>query len=854
MDELLQDFLAESAEHLEAAGAQIVAFERDPSDARLIADVFRFVHTIKGTCGFLGLARLAQVAHAAESALGRLRDGAAATPDLVSLILAAVDRIKFILGELERLQQEPEGDDADLIADLTAQTPPKAAAASPAPISAPPVDKAPRPAPPADSPPPAAATGGDTSATRAPDGRRREESIRVAVPAIERIMDLVTELVLTRNQLLDSARGRADETTLGSLQRLSALTSDLQDAAMRTRMQPVGRVFSNLPRLVRELAADLGKKITLTTEGAETEIDRQLVELIRDPLTHIVRNCADHGLETPQERHAAGKSETGSIRVSAGHEAEHVVITIEDDGRGLDVAAIRARIVAQGLADEARAAAMSDEEVCRHIFAPGFTTARAVTNVSGRGVGMDVVRTNIESIGGAVSLSSIAGRGARIDLKIPLTVAIAPALIVRIGGQRFVLPQSAVVEAVSVGDGAEHRLESIHGEKVLRLREMVAPVIDLRAFLGLAARDVEDRPLILLIRVAGLNFGLAVDDVVDVQEIVVKPLGSAFSGFEIYAGQTILGDGDVALILDPAGIARKARLTSPDDHRVSSRAAPFRPPAEFVSFVLFRAGPGAIKAMPMSVIARIEELAPEAIEMCDGRPALRHDGRIIPLVRLGAEAAGAGASHVLLLGVGGELMGLIAEEIIDVLDARIDIQIGGEGPGVIGVAELGDHVVELLDAAHFLQAARPDAFARGVARRFRVLLVDDKPFFRDMLSPVLAAAGYVVSTSHSGRAALALFDRGAEFDAVVTDTDMPDMDGYALARALTRERGRTLPILALAAHASETVSRAAEICGMRGAVGKFDRAGLVAALARLLDASMLTNNSLEERVIREAAA
>ena len=866
MDELLQDFLAESAEHLEAAGAQIVAFERDPSDARLIADVFRFVHTIKGTCGFLGLARLAKVAHAAESSLGRLRDGAAATPELVSLILAAVDRIKFILGELERSQQEPEGDDADLIAELTSQMPPKASAPAPAPAPAPPVAAAPEPvvsaAPvepprvPPEPPPPAPAEGGkEIAPTRASDRRRREESIRVAVPAIERIMDLVTELVLTRNQLLDSARGRADEATLGSLQRLSALTSDLQDAAMRTRMQPVGRVFANLPRLVRELAADLGKKIELTTEGAETEIDRQLVELIRDPLTHIVRNCADHGLETPEQRRAAGKSETGSIRVAAGHEAENVVITIEDDGRGLDVEAIRARIVAQGLADEARAAAMGDEEVCRHIFAPGFTTARAVTNVSGRGVGMDVVRTNIESIGGAVSLASTAGRGARVDLKIPLTVAIAPALIVQIGAQRFVLPQAAVVEAVSVGAGAEHRLECVHGEKVLRLRDMVAPVVDLRAFLGFSDAPAVDQPLILLIRVAGLSFGLAVDDVVDVQEIVVKPLGLALAGSEIYAGQTILGDGDVALILDPAGIARKARLTTPDDHRVSSRSAPFKPPVEFVSFVLFRAGAGAIKAMPMSVIARIEELAPEAIEICDGRPALRHDGRIIPLLRVGADAASASkASHVLLLGVGGELMGLIAEEIIDVLDARIDIQIGGEGPGVIGVAELGGHIVELLDAAHFLKAARPDAFARGVARRFRVLLVDDKPFFRDMLSPVLGAAGYVVSTAGSGRAALALFDRGADFDAIVTDTDMPDMDGYALARALTRERGRTMPILALAAHASDSVVRAAEACGMCGAVGKFDRAGLVAKLARLLDSSTLSSNSLEERVLREAAA
>lgn len=855
MDELLQDFLAESAEHLEAAGAQIVAFERDPSDAKLIADVFRFVHTIKGTCGFLGLGRLARIAHAAESSLGRLRDGAAATPELVSLILAAVDRIKFILGALEKSASEPEGDDNDLIAPLNAQSPPKAAAiASAAPAAA--VEPTPEPAlqpePEAARPPEPAkpAAGGDR--------QKREDSIRVSVSAIERIMDLVTELVLTRNQLLDSTRGSADETTLGSLQRLSALTSDLQDAAMRTRMQPVGRLFSSLPRLARELAADLGKKIALTTEGAETEIDRQLVELIRDPLTHLVRNSADHGLETPQQRLAAGKSETGSIRVTAAHEAEHVVISIADDGRGLDLAAIRAKIVARGLAEPADVAAMSDDEVCRHIFMPGFTTAAAVTNVSGRGVGMDVVRTNIEAIGGRVSLASTQGRGATFTLKIPLTVAIAPALLVQVGGQRFVLPQASVVEAVGVGAEAEHRIELVHGARVLRLRDMVAPVVDLRGFLGLATEPgcPQDDPLVLLMRVAGVSFGLAVDEVLDVQEIVVKPLGAALGGFDIYAGQTILGDGDVSLILDPAGIARRAGLTSPDEHRVSSNSAPFTPPVEAVSLVLFRSGPGAVKAMPMSVIARIEHLDAGAVEMCDGRAAVRHDNRIIPLVQLdgGSDCAGGEGRHVLLLGVGGELMGLVAEEIVDVLDARIEIQIGGETPGVIGVGEIGGHIVEVLDAAHFLKIGRPDAFARGVARRFRVLLVDDKPFFRDMLSPVLAAAGYTVTTAGSGSAALALFDKGAEFDALVTDTDMPDMDGYALAGALTRERGRRLPILAMAAHASDSVVQAARASGMQGAVGKFDRAGLIGALAGLLDAASLSSDTLEQRVLREAAA
>ena len=852
MDELLQDFLAESSEHLEAAGAQIVAFERDPSDARLVADVFRFVHTIKGTCGFLGLARLARIAHAAESSLGRLRDGATATPERVSLILAAVDRIKFILGELEKTASEPAGDDDDLIAPLTEQGPALQARAA-APVEpAVPAAIAP-PAPPPNPPAPPVAQAGESGPPR-----KREETIRVSVSSVERIMDLVTELVLTRNQLLESTRGRADETTQNSLQRLSSLTSDLQDAAMRTRLQPVERIFASLPRLARELSADLGKKIALTTEGAETEIDRQLVELIRDPLTHLLRNCADHGIEPPQERLAAGKPETGLIHVKAEHAAEHVVISVADDGRGIDLAAIRAKIADLGLASAQDAAAMSDEDACRHIFTPGFTTALSVTSVSGRGVGMDVVRTNIEAIGGSIAIASTAGRGVTFTLRIPLTVAIAPALLVQVGAQRFVLPQANVVEAVGVGAQAEHRIEELHGARVLRLRDMVAPIVDLRAFLGLqndpGRRD--DEPLILLMRVAGAQFGLAVDDVLDVQEIVVKPLGAALAGLDIYAGQTILGDGDVALILDPAGVARRMGLDGAAENQLSANVAPLAPPAESVSLVLFRGGPGAVKAMPMSVIARIEKLGAGAIEICDGRPAMRHDGRIIPIVSFADDAASAQGEgrHVLLLGVGGELMGLIADEIVDVLDARIDIQIGGETPGVIGVAEIGGRMVEMLDAAHFLKLGRPDAFARGVARKFRVLLVDDKPFFRDMLSPVLAAAGYLTTTAGSGAAALAMFDRGVEFDAVLADTDMPGMDGYSFARALTRERGRNLPIVALAAHASDSVARAANACGMAGAVGKFDRAGLIGVLAGLLDTSKLSGATLEDRILQEIAA
>src|SRR5947209_5297106 len=452
MDELLKDFLTETAEQIEAVGTQLVLLERDPSDAAMIASIFRLVHTIKGTCGFLGLARLGQLAHAAETLIGRIRDGATPTPDAVTVILAAIDRIKMVLTELERTAHEPDGDDSDLVQALDLQS----AAAAAEKIHAQPVTTEHDEQQPTLGPNAAARTAEDPARPV-----RRPETIRVAVGALERIMLLVSELVLTRNQLLELTRRQTDDAIKAPLQRLSGLTSDLQDSVMRARMQPVGRLFGSLPRLVRELAGEVGKKIHLVTEGAETELDRQLIELIRDPLTHMIRNCAAHGIETPAERLAAGKPEAGTIRISASHEAGQITINVVDDGRGLDVARIRQKAIAVGLAGEAEVGHMSNDDICRFIFAPGFSTAGAVTSLSGRGVGMDVVRENIEAIGGSIALSSTLGQGTCFSIKIPLTLAIAPALIVQAGDHRFALPQVSVLEAVGLGPGAAHTPERV---------------------------------------------------------------------------------------------------------------------------------------------------------------------------------------------------------------------------------------------------------------------------------------------------------------------------------------------------------------------------------------------------------
>ncbi len=849
MEDILKDFLAETGDQIEAIGAQLVQFEREPSDGRIIASIFRLVHSIKGTCGFLGLPRLANLAHSAETLIGKLRDGAPATAERVTLILAAIDRIRQILTALEKDALEPEGSDSDLIRAIEIVIGDEGAAD----------DDETLPPPPAQS----SEVAHDMNAL--PGGEARGDAavsapatIRVAVGALERIMTLVSELVLTRNQLLELTRHKNDEALKPPLQRLSSLTTDLQDSVMRARMQPIGRLFANLPRLVRELSADLNKRIDLIAEGSDTELDRQLIELIRDPLTHMIRNCADHGLETPEERRAAGKAETGIIRVSAAHEAGYITIVISDDGRGLNVDKIRAKALSLGLAGEAEIGRMSNETLCRFILAPGFSTAARITSVSGRGVGMDVVRENIESIGGSVALSTTIGRGTVFSLKIPLTLAIAPALIIHSCGHRFALPQSAVLEAVGISpDGA--RIESVQGAQVLRLRDQVLPIASLCDFLGLRKAEAPpgDEPLVVVMRVGAVTFGVVVDGVSDVQEIVVKPLGHSLSHLATFSGNTILGDGSVVLILDPMGLARALGVQGASEFSVAPAPAAFVLPPEPRRLILFRAGKGALKVMPLSLISRIESVSSADIAETDGIRVIVHQNGLMPLIDAGDMRGETfeDVRPVLVIGVGGELMGLLVSEIVDIIEDELDIEIAGDSKSVIGSAMVRGEPAEILDITWFMRLARPNAFSRGHARRFRILLVDDKLFFRDMLSPIISSAGYDVSTAASAGDALELFQKGARFDAVVTDIDMPGMDGYAFARALHAEDDQTeVPMIALAAHAAPAVLNAARAAGMRGAVGKFDRAALIGALADILEGNAFNNHAIESRVIAGAAA
>ncbi len=844
MDELLNDFLAETSEHLEAASSQLVQFEIEPSNSAIVASIFRLVHTIKGTCGFLGLSRLEALTHAAEAVVSHLRDGNKATPEMVTLILAAVDRVKLILAELEANAVEPHGDDRDLIADLEGHLP--SSEPGEAEIFRPSIPALPTPTP-------------VEPINEKGERQKRTETIRVDVTSLERIMVLVSELVLTRNQLVELNRKHEDEAVKAPMQRLSALTSDLQDSVMRARMQPLSRLFARLPRLIRELGTETKKKLTLAMDGGETELDRQLIEVVRDPLTHILRNAADHGIETPADRLAAGKPEAGTIRIAASHEAGYISISIADDGRGLALERIKEKALARGLASAAELEAMAPETVYRFIFLPEFSTAAAVTSISGRGIGLDVVRENIETIGGSITVTSTQGKGTSFNLKIPLTLAIAPALIIEAGSHRFALPQQSVIEAIGFGEGSAHKVERVQGGMVLRLRDKVLPLVDLRDVFKLehGPLDIAAAKLAVIMRFGAHLFGIIVDSVADVQEIVVKPLGASLAHLYMFSGHTILGNGSVVLILDPVGLARTVGLIQILDLGVQHIPERFVPPREKTRLILFRSGNGALKVVPLSLISRIESVTGDAIVISDDRLVMQHRGFLMPLLhfddaRSHETIAG---RPVLVLGIGGESVGLIVDEIIDIVEDFLDIEIASASAGTIGSARINGLVVEIIDISHFVKLARPDAFARGIVNRFSVLLIDDRLFFRDMLAPILAAAGYRVTTATSGQDALFLLSKGAVFHAVVTDTDMPEMDGYRLAHEIkSNPRNAGIPIIALAANAAPIISQAAAASGMVGVVAKFDRAGLLAMLNANLSNQALGTHALEERVIRENAA
>jgi two-component system chemotaxis sensor kinase CheA len=845
MDDLLREFLTETHESLDRVDAELVRFEQEPNNGDILGNIFRLVHTIKGTCGFLGLPRLGTLAHAAESLMGKFRDGAPVTTEAVTLVLSTIDRIKTILDEIEANQSEPAGDDGDLIEQLHRLMEHAAVRQRPAArVEAP---AKPQPAPPAREeakPPPAARDKPAAERTEDERGERLAgHSIRVHVDTLDQLMTTVSELVLTRNQLLEIVRRHDDSDFKIPLQRLSSVTAELQEGVMKTRMQPIGNAWQKLPRIVRDLSAELGKQIELEMHGAETELDRQVLELVKDPLTHLVRNCADHGLETSAERLAAGKMQKGTIRLSACHRGGHIIIEIADDGRGLDLERIRAKAIEHGFASEAEIAEKSEAEICNLIFVPGFSTASRVTSISGRGVGMDVVRANMEEIGGTVDLKSVTGGGTTFTIKIPLTLAIVSALIVEAGGERFAIPQLSVLELVRASAGGEHRIERIKDTPVLRLRNKLLPLVQLKETLQLGVSEGDDG-FVVVTQVGSQVFGVVVDGVFHTEEIVIKPMSSKLRHIAAFSGTTILGDGAVIMIIDPNGVAQTLGRATPVAQAIKTEldASEDAVHEDLTPLLVFRAGSPQPKAVLLSLVSRLEEIDCRRIEVSDGHHLVQYRDQLMPLLRIDSQTGikQDGAQPILVFSDHGRSMGLVVDEIVDIVEQRLDIEVASERPGVLGYAVVKGSATEIIDIGHFLPQAYADWFRRrdvlSAPLTRRILLVDDSAFFRDMLAPLIKAAGYQVVAVASAAQALAAVKSGARIDIVVTDVEMPDMDGFELAVALRENPGTAaIPIIALSAMVSaETIERG-RVVGFHDFVAKFDRTGLIAAIKEQSD-------------------
>ncbi len=780
--EIVNEFLVESYENLDQLDRDFIELEKDPRDREMLARIFRTIHTIKGTSGFLGLEKLQKVTHVGENLLSRLRDGVLLLdPETTTALLRMVDGVRQILACIESAKNEGEVDYGSLITELTRLTDPAQHVVASAPASAPaaavrdaepPIAAAPLPVtPPAaaeptplalDTPaataaaPPAAANGvavpsaatlvasepapapapspvttaaaaaiaapgspaSESSEAKSQSGGVSESSIRVDVGLLDKLMNLVGELVLARNQVLQLSTSAIDSSFQASTQRLNLITTELQESVMKTRMQPIGNVWSKFPRVVRDLAVMCGKKVRVEMDGQETELDKTILEAIKDPLTHVIRNSVDHGIESSDKRIAAGKPAEGLLSMRAYHEGGQVIIEIADDGGGIDPERVRAKAIARGLVTPEQGARLGDREAVNLVFLPGFSTAEKVTNVSGRGVGMDVVRTNIEKIGGTVDIQSQFGRGTTIRIKIPLTLAIIPALIVTAGGDRYAIPQVSLLELVRLsGEQATHKIEHIRGAPVYRLRGNLLPLVDLSHELGLTSAtsgDVPADPINLVVLQAGdCTFGLVVESIGDTAEIVVKPLGKQLKGIDCFAGATIMGDGTVALILDVVGIAQRAKILGASGERawVDSADAAVAASTDAQTFLLLSLGEGDRLALPLSLVARLEEVEARSIERAGGHEVVQYRGEILPLVHLsqffGTAAPQNDPLQVVVYTESGASVGVVVDQIVDIVEERVTMQRNASRPGLLGSAVIQGRVTDLVDLGSIVRSTDP---------------------------------------------------------------------------------------------------------------------------------------------------
>jgi len=953
-EELLSEFLVESNENMASIEQQLMDLEASPGDASLLDSIFRTVHTVKGSCGFIGLKNLESVAHAGENVLGKMRAKKyAATPEIVSMLLECADAIQVILDGLQASNQEPEVDNSALIrrlhaaerlvdlgGDVAVSEPTEEPSELPETVSEVAVEeqqqdvtwlsdfadireilldaglttaekvlqagfngikgigiapavalkllataKTSRTIAKTDSDEkvdagiskvqekpdiqvvektvaaPAQASEDNSSpenkvatapAVRAP------ETIRVEVPVLDSLMNQVGELVLTRNRLVQLVSGLggmalqgsgASAATLETLKGLipvsrdlNHITEGLQDQLLKTRMQPISTIWGTVPRIVRDMGRQLNKKIRVVTEGQETELDRTILAALKDPLTHIIRNSCDHGIEMPSERLANDKPDCGTLTLKAAQEAGSIVILISDDGAGIDASRVKAKAVDMGVISEDAASSISDAAALQLIFHAGLSTAEKVSNISGRGVGMDVVRNAIEKAGGSVEIHSEPGQGTTLRIRIPLTMAIISGMLVKCAGQLFALPQMSVQELLSADSASPHWCK-VAGQPFFRLRGQLLPVVGLRACLGLADDAVGDtHGSIVVVHAGNRRLGLFVDEILGAEELVVKPLGMHFRDAVAFAGCSILGDGSVVPILECNGLIQN--LAIPAEAEMASDTAANEAmqaqQSEDRQHTLIFLAASQRYAIPMLLIERLEKIPAARIEKSAEREVLQYRGEVLPVLRwnhiLGKAQDAVDEVCCLILSDNGKRMCLQVDAVEDILETALNIEMKSNQALFIGTAVLNDKATEVVDVFELLKLADPDWFDSrnnlATEGRRSILFAEDAPFFRTMLIPVLESMNYEVWYAPDGEAARDILKQQTP-DVVLTDLEMPRMDGFALAAWIKgEERLAAVPVIAISSSppAPDDTQRRQHF---HAVLSKMDRQGLAACLAEL---------------------
>jgi two-component system chemotaxis sensor kinase CheA len=769
VDDLINDFIAETREMLEALSGEIVAWEAMPDDRARLDEIFRFVHTVKGNSGFFDLPRIRALSHAAEDALAAVRSGArAADATLVSAVLAVIDRLAELVEALETGEALASEDDSALIDALSAEQPAEAAEAEAVPANQ--------------------------------TARGSSRTIRLPVELLDRMMSGVSDLVLARNELARRVRDGGDAEMQAAFDRVSATVADLRDGITRTRMQRIDNLFAPLPRMVRDISGQTGKQVGLEIDGGDVEIDREMLEMIRDPLTHIVRNAIDHGIESPVERRRAGKSESGCLRVCARQAGNQILLEISDDGRGIDGDKLVSRAIAAGLVTAERAERLSPAQKTALVFEPGLSTAAEVTDLSGRGVGMDVVRANVERIGGLVDVDSRTGQGVRLTLRVPLTLTIIPALTVAAAGQVYAIPRSAIEEIVRVKGGGV-RVESVGGAAFATVRGRRLPLVYLRHSLGSPPADDPSEQSLVLLKPAGADlYALAVDDIHDHEELVVKPAAPAVMAAGLYAGTTLADDGKPVLLLDPPGIAARAGLAL-HRHATETEAAPAvaATAAEGPAALLFRTLAGSRRLVPVAAVQRIEDVRPEAVQLSAGRLHVALGDTLLPLEGCGGTVPDR-PMRLLRLGDGHCEIAYGFGDVVDILPLPAGLMPATEPGEVRGVVLVGDEQAELLDL-HWLFARHGGRPSAAAPKPVCAIPAGD-PFMDAILRPLVESAGYIVVASGApGSEAASVVIAGAETD------EAPSPAGARIVRLRATAEGD------------------------EGSVHRYDREALLAALA-----------------------